>query len=59
MTTATVLLKTGKEIQIPIDELEDYLYSNAANIETRHVQRLGKRREQEVVPETTTLTNNK
>lgn len=57
MTTATVLLKTGEEIQIPIGELEDYLYSNAALIETRHVQRRGKRREQEVVAEKTSANN--
>ena len=39
MTTATVLLKSGEEVQVSIEELEDYLYTNAANIQTRHVQR--------------------
>lgn len=32
MTTATVLLKSGEEVKVPIEELENYLYSNAANI---------------------------
>lgn len=48
MTTATVLLKSGEEVQVSIEELEDYLYANAADIQVRHVQRRGKRRGQEV-----------
>lgn len=57
MTTATVLLKSGEEVQVSIEELEDYLYTNAANIQTRHVQRRGKRREQEVTSPTVFINN--
>jgi len=57
MTTATVLLKSGEEVQVSIQELEDYLYSNAANIQTRHVQRRGKRREQEETSQTVFVSN--
>ena len=57
MTTATVLLKSGEEVQVSIEELEDYLYSNAANIQTRHVQRRGKRREQETTSQTVFVNN--
>jgi hypothetical protein len=46
MTTATVLLKSGEEVQVSIEKLEDYLYSNAVNIQTRRVQRRGKCRQQ-------------
>ena len=36
---ATVYLKGGKSIEVPLEELEDYLYNNADKIETRHIQR--------------------
>ena len=39
MNMATVYLKGGKTIEVPLEELEDYLYNNADKIETRHVQR--------------------
>ncbi len=38
MTMATVYLKGGKTIEVPLEELEDYLYNNADKIEPRHVQ---------------------
>lgn len=36
MTMATVYLKGGKNIEVPLEELEDYLYDNADSIETRY-----------------------
>ena len=33
---ATVYIKGGKDVQIPIEELEDYLHNNTDKIETRH-----------------------
>lgn len=33
---ATVYIKGGKDVQIPIEEAVDYLYNNADKIETRH-----------------------
>lgn len=33
---ATVYLKGGKDVQIPIEELANYLHDNAAKIESRH-----------------------
>lgn len=39
MNMATVYLKGGKSIEVPLDELEGYLYNNADKIETRHIQR--------------------
>ena len=35
-TMATVYLKGGKNIEVPLEELEDYLYNNADKIETRY-----------------------
>lgn len=36
MNMATVYLKGGKNIEVPLEELADYLYNNADKIETRH-----------------------
>lgn len=33
---ATVYIKGGKDIQVPIEELADYLHAHADEIETRH-----------------------
>ncbi len=33
---ATVYIKGGKDVQVPIEEAVDYLYNNADLIETRH-----------------------
>ena len=33
---ATVYMKGGKNVQIPIEELADYLHAYADEIETRH-----------------------
>ena len=41
---ATVYIKGGKDVQVPIEELADYLHNNADKIETRHLQRRGLRR---------------
>ncbi len=41
---ATVYIKGGKDVQISIEELADYLHNNADKIETRHLQRRGLRR---------------
>lgn len=41
---ATVYIKGGKDVQVPIGELADYLYNNADKIETRHLKRRGLRR---------------
>lgn len=38
MNMATVYLKGGKTLEVPLEELEDYLYTNADKIETRHVK---------------------
>lgn len=46
MLMATVHLKGGREVQVPLEELEDYLHNNADEIETRHVQRRGVRRQE-------------
>ena len=35
---ATVYIKGGKDVQVPIEELADYLHNNADNIETHHQQ---------------------
>lgn len=35
---ATVYIKGGKDVQVPVDELAEYLDSNADKIETRHRQ---------------------
>ena len=35
---ATVCIKGGKEVQVSIEELADYLHNNADKIETRHQQ---------------------
>jgi hypothetical protein len=40
----TVHLKTGEVIQVPIEELEDYLLKNQDNIVIRQVLRRGERR---------------
>ena len=40
MTMTTVYLKNGKNVEIPLEELEDYLYNNADKIETRRKQLL-------------------
>lgn len=42
---ATVYLKSGKTIEVPLEKLEDYLSENADRIETRHIQRRGKYRD--------------
>ena len=36
MLMATVYIKGGKDVQVPIEEAVDYLYDNADKIETRH-----------------------
>lgn len=36
MLMATVYIKGGKDVQVPIEEAVDYLYNNADKIETRH-----------------------
>lgn len=36
MLMATVYIKGGKDVQVPIEEAVDYLYDNADRIETRH-----------------------
>lgn len=33
---ATVYIKGGKDVQVSIEELADYLHNNADKIETRH-----------------------
>ncbi len=38
MTMATVYLKDGKNIEVPLEDLEDYLYKNTDKIETRRKQ---------------------
>lgn len=32
----TVYMKGGKDVQVPIEELAEYLHNNADRIETRH-----------------------
>lgn len=44
---ATVYIKGGKDVQISIEELADYLHNNADKIGTRHLQRRGLRRRME------------
>lgn len=39
MNMARVYLKGGLTVEVPLEELEDYLYTNADKIETRHIQR--------------------
>ena len=51
MNMATVYLLGGKSVEVPLEELEDYLYNNTDKIETRHVQRRGPRRDKFVVTE--------
>lgn len=46
MLMATVHLKGGSNVQVSLEELEDYLNNNADKIETRHVQRRGLRRQE-------------
>ena len=41
---ATVYMKGGNDVQVPIEELADYLHDNADKIETRHRERRGLRR---------------
>lgn len=41
---ATVYIKGGNDVQVPIDELADYLYANSDKIETRRSLRRGPRR---------------
>lgn len=36
MLMATVYMKGGNDVQIPVEELADYLHNNADKIETRH-----------------------
>ena len=36
MLMVTVYIKGGKDVQVPIEELADYLHDNADKIETRH-----------------------
>lgn len=33
---ATVYIKEGKDVQVPVEELADYFHNNADKIETRH-----------------------
>lgn len=33
---ATVYMKDGNDVQVPIEELTDYLHNNVDKIETRH-----------------------
>jgi hypothetical protein len=40
----TVYLKNGKNIQVPLEDLEDFIYANQDKIETRFHQRRGERR---------------
>jgi hypothetical protein len=35
----TVYLKTGEIVQVPLEELEDFIYANKDKIQTRHVER--------------------
>lgn len=39
MNMTTVYLKGGESMEVPPEELEDYLYNNADIIETRYIQR--------------------
>lgn len=41
---ATVYIKGGKDVQVSIEELADYLHDNANKIDTRHLKRRGLRR---------------
>lgn len=41
---AEVYIKGGKNVQVSIEELADYLHNNADKIEIRHIQRRGLRR---------------
>lgn len=41
---ATVYMEGGNDVQVPIEELADYLHDNADSIETRHRERRGPRR---------------
>ncbi len=41
---ATVYTKGGKDVQVSIEELADYLHNNADKVETRHQQKRGLRR---------------
>jgi hypothetical protein len=38
---ADALLKSGEIVQIPIEEMEEYLYANADKIQPRKVKRRG------------------
>ncbi|MBW4635768.1 MAG: hypothetical protein KME30_28980 [Iphinoe sp. HA4291-MV1] len=40
----TVYLKNGEVVQVPIEELEDYLSKNKDKIQIRQVQRRGQQR---------------
>jgi hypothetical protein len=44
----TVLLKTGEIIEVPLEELEDYLSKNQDKIQSQRVQRRGISREKAV-----------
>lgn len=44
MLMATVYIKGGNDVQVPIEKLAEYLHDNADKIETRHLQRRGLRR---------------
>lgn len=35
---ATVYMKGGEDVQVPVEELADYRHNNADKIETRHRQ---------------------
>lgn len=39
-----VYFKTGKTIEVDIDELEKYLYEREKELETKHVKRRGSKR---------------
>lgn len=41
-TNFKVRLKTGEIVEVPFDELEDYLYENEDNIELQKFNRRGK-----------------
>lgn len=40
---ATVYIKGGNDVQIPVEQLADYLHNNADKIETRHREARRKR----------------
>ncbi|MDZ7960427.1 MAG: hypothetical protein RMY34_21510 [Aulosira sp. DedQUE10] len=51
----TILLKTGEIIEVPLEELEDYLSKNQDKIQVRRVQRRGPRRDKAVSKDNTAV----